>query len=116
MNILLADDDSDFLQLIEKHLILLGHQVIPAEDGAKALALYHEKTDGLDLVMTDIIMPGINGLELTRKIRAHNPSIPVVIISSFAKPEIIGQAATLNATIYQKPINFEIIETFLKSL
>ena len=116
MRILLADDYTSLRELIEEFLEVMGHHVISAEDGAKALSLYQKEAGKFDLIITDIVMPEINGLELTKIIRKHNPLIPVIIISGFAPPQTIDEARSLNAIVYEKPINFELLNSHIELL
>lgn len=116
MNILLADDNDSFRDVTEKFLVKLKHKVIAADNGLKALSLYQEEAENLDLVITDIIMPEMSGLELTRSIREHNALMPIIIISGFAQPDIIRKALELNTTIYEKPVDFGMLRSHIESL
>lgn len=71
-HVLLVDDDEVLRVLMERLLSLAGHTVKTAEDGAAGLAL--ATTESFDLVITDVMMPKMDGYELTRHIRA-NPAL-----------------------------------------
>ena len=116
MNILLADDNLMFRNLLEEFLGSLNHITMSAEDGLKALDLYQSKNAMIDLVITDIMMPGINGIELTKRIRDHDPLLPIIIISGYAETAIIQDAKTLNATIYEKPVDLKLLRSHIGSL
>jgi DNA-binding NtrC family response regulator len=77
--ILIVDDDEDVLSLIEKHLTNKGFEVVTAYDGEQALALV-ERVD-FDLVITDLKMPKIDGMEVLRRIKEKSPDTEVVILT-----------------------------------
>ena len=80
-----------------------GHQVIEAEDGAQALSLL-EKSH-FDLVMTDLIMPRINGFELTAEIRRKSPHMPIILISAFLSEEGGRIISGGSAEFLHKPVD-----------
>lgn len=92
---------------------MLEHSVVTAADGISALSLF--RNHDIDLVITDIIMPGINGIELCRKIRNKNQQVPIIIISGFAQPEYMDKARQLNAIIYEKPVDFTQLKLMIES-
>ena len=77
--ILLADDNSIVRELFSEVLTLDGYEVIAAKDGIEAFNLF--KRVLVDLIITDIVMPGKDGLELIRDIRKQNNTIPIIAIS-----------------------------------
>ncbi len=79
--ILVVDDDEKNRKLLKDVLNYKGYEVYLCENGRTALSKIHAGF-ALDLVMTDFMMPGMNGLELTRKIKAFMPGLPVIIMTS----------------------------------
>lgn len=79
MRILVVDDDIDILQLVSIHLIREGYQVNQANDAQQALALLEEVE--VDLAIVDVMMPGMNGFELT-KILTKELDIPVILLTA----------------------------------
>ncbi len=77
--ILVADDERHLRKLLAEVLRLLNYDVDTVEDGLGALEEIHKRS--YDLIITDYMMPGMNGLELTKKIKARYPSIPVLVIT-----------------------------------
>ena len=64
------------------------------------------KLNAFDLVVTDIIMPGLDGIELTRQIREHSTDVPVIVVTSAADPRYVTSARDAGATDYLvKPLN-----------
>lgn len=80
MNILVADDDPVTLEALSACLSGEGFTTFPAADGAQALALLENKR--VDLVCLDIMMPGIDGYEVCRRIRAKDSTVPVLFLSA----------------------------------
>lgn len=77
--ILVVDDEEDILELIERHLSKKGYEVITAYNGEQALPLLDKVQ--FDLVITDLKMPKIDGMELLRRVKEKDPNIEVVIIT-----------------------------------
>ena len=87
LKVLTVDDNRTNLQILQVFLKKLGHEAIAAEDGAQALAKYEEHHP--DLVLMDIMMPVMDGLEATRRIRAL-PSdrwVPIIFLSALDRDE-----------------------------
>ena len=100
--ILLIEDTEDLGEMIRDILSMEGYQVSWARDGREGLRLFLESR--FDLLITDIVMPHLNGLELTRAIQVENglAKTPIIILSARTSPEdqAIGYAA--GATVYLK--------------
>ncbi len=77
--ILVIDDEVAVRKVIVRMLTSAGHEVSAAPDGAAGLRLWREA--GADLVLTDLHMPEMNGLEVIRALRAAEPTLPVVAMS-----------------------------------
>jgi CheY-like chemotaxis protein len=90
--ILTVDDDENVRLTLRKGLSALGHTVIPAENGRKALRLAFWRK--IDVVLLDISMPGMNGLAVLRKLKASSRTqhIPVVMLTGHDDPELNDQA------------------------
>lgn len=79
--ILVVDDESHICLMMED-LLMDEYDVLTAKDGIEALETIAERQDTLDLVITDIRMPGMDGMELLREIKTHYPDIGVMMISA----------------------------------
>lgn len=110
--ILCVDDEPFFSTVIEAQLIPLGCEVFKAKNGATALRLVKEIRP--HIVLLDIMMPGMNGLETLAEIRKIDPNVGVIMVTSIMDEEIARQALDAGAYDYvTKPINFDYLETTL---
>ena len=109
--ILVVDDDPSVLSAFEQMLSEQGHLVRVAVRGEEALELLAKERP--DLVIMDIRMPGISGLEAVRRIRALDPRLPVIIMTGYATTDTAIEATKLGAVDYHlKPIDgAEILRT-----
>lgn len=89
-NVLVVDDDPMLLGLLVDTLETIGYHVTGAQGGVQALD--HLSHTRFDLMITDIKMPDIDGLQLLKKVRRHYPGMPVLFITGYASPEMIGEA------------------------
>ncbi|MGC4000818.1 MAG: ATP-binding protein [Anaeromyxobacter sp.] len=82
--VLLAEDEPGIRRLIERYLAGAGYRVLPAEDGLDALrvAAAHGEA-AIDLLLTDVVMPGLNGRDLCRMLRARVPGLRVLYMSGY---------------------------------
>ena len=79
--ILVIEDDKIHQRIIREILHAHGHEVMAAEDGKKGLRL--QLDHDFDLVITDILMPGMEGIETVRELRRVHPSLKIIAISAF---------------------------------
>lgn len=86
--ILLIDDDDAFRTMLRRTLERAGHTVIEAEEGQAALRLL--SSPAVDLVVTDIIMPGMEGLQTIQELRRTHPRVKVIAISGGGRMEPDG--------------------------
>ena len=84
--ILVVDDEEVVRMLLARALVEAGYTVVEAGHGAAALALLEDGTHDLDLVLCDLVMPGLNGRDLARWLRAHHPDLPILLISGYPLP------------------------------
>ena len=105
--ILVAEDERDIRELITFSLEMLGrHQVLPADDGEQALALAREEAP--DLILLDMRMPGLSGLEVCRQLKAdpQTHTIPVAFLSVKGLDKEIQAGMDAGATAFMvKPFD-----------
>ncbi|MGB9108527.1 MAG: response regulator [Telluria sp.] len=110
-HILVVDDEEAVGYVFERYLAIKGYRVSVACDGAQALARF--EADAPDLVITDYKMPGMNGDELLRRLRAVQPALPAVMIS--ANPIDVGPALD-EVKFFPKPVSLDILVEHLESV
>jgi DNA-binding NtrC family response regulator len=104
--ILVVDDDESLRRVVQFQLEQRGYEVRTASGGAQALHVMHQSPQ--DLVITDLQMPGLSGLELLNKIRAESPEISVIMVTAFGTVETAVDAMKAGAYDYiTKPVNPE---------
>lgn len=99
---LIADDDPDILMLISLTLERDGYEVVTATDG---LAAFRAALDRVPhLVVLDLMMPGIDGCEVTRRLRAEKTTrnVPIMIVTAFAEDSQAAMALEAGADAYMK--------------
>jgi two-component system response regulator PilR (NtrC family) len=106
VNILLVDDDHSLRNMLSFVLGKEGYHVEEAQSGLDALKKL--KSRKYDLVISDIRMPDLNGIELLKKIKTHDPELPVIMITAYAATHDAIEAMKLGAEDYvTKPFNLE---------
>ena len=98
INILVVDDDKSMREFLELILKRERYNVTCAKDGADALLLLKENF--FDLIITDLMMPAINGLELLKKAKELHPGIKTIMITAFGTIETAIEAIKLGAYDY----------------
>ena len=105
-NLLIVDDEPGMRQLLSHVFGREGHAVRAAEDGAKALELLRQEP--ADLIISDVKMPDMNGIELLRRLREFSPDAAVVMMTAFATVETAREAFKLGADDFiQKPFDVD---------
>jgi DNA-binding NtrC family response regulator len=108
--LLLVEDDEVFLRPLHRTLELEGYEVVPVGSGEEALEAL--KGDEVDVVLTDRRLPGLDGVELVRRIKADHPDVAVVVMTAYGTIESAVEAMRLGAEDYLvKP--FEAAELLL---
>jgi two-component system response regulator VanR len=115
-NILIADDNNELLKSMESIFSVFFKEVITAKNGKEALRKFRDRK--VDFVLTDYIMPEMNGGELCESIRKIDSSIPIAVVSNYSDREKLLKMIPMNLTDYLvKPIEYnEIIELLKKFL
>ncbi len=103
--VLIADDEINIRRVLEAILKRDGYEVVTAANGAEALA---RMSRGIHTVITDLKMPGVDGMQLLRSLSADHPDVPVVMITAHGSVESAVEAVKLGAFDYvEKPFDQE---------
>lgn len=111
--ILVVDDDPDMREILVAALTGEGYEVVEASSGAEAASRIeqlsaHEWTNNpVDLLLTDVRMPDVDGLALTRKLRGTRWPIPVVMISAYPSRALRAEISALHAVLLPKPFRID---------
>ena len=106
LRILVVDDNQEFCRNVTDILELVDYEVVAANDGFKALAMV--KQNGFALVLLDIKMPVMNGVEAFKKIKEMAPDTPVIMVTAYAVEDLIREALQGGAFgALKKPLDFD---------
>jgi CheY-like chemotaxis protein len=105
--ILVVDDDVLVRSVARKALESKGYTVLQAASGQEALEVCARDPQAVDLVLSDVVIPGINGLELTRRIRECHPNIRVLLMSGYAERAVVGEEPADRLLFLSKPFTAE---------
>ncbi|VFQ46206.1 pas fold [Desulfoluna butyratoxydans] len=103
--ILVVDDEKKITDSLSDLLCLHGYATRTFTDGARALACFKEAPDTFDLVLTDVTMPGMTGMELIREITAIRPGLPALLFSGYSTPPDDFLTDLGNTDYLQKPMD-----------
>ena len=114
--ILLVDDEPGLLLFIARLIKANGHDALTATDGVEALKIVKETE--VDLVLTDLRMPRMDGMTLLREIKALKPTMPVILLTAYASAETELESKEIGAYEYRsKPFNVDkILDTINNAL
>ena len=111
--ILVVDDEEDIRYALEIYLSHFGYKILKAENGEAALSLF--RVFSPHIILTDIKMPGMDGIELLQKVKRENPDTEVIMITGHGDMDLAINSIRNDATDFLiKPINDEALEIALK--
>ncbi len=108
--ILLAEDDKAVQSFVSRALAHRGHAITAVDDGLQALEALHEAGDeaGFDLLITDIVMPGLDGIALALKVARDRPNLPILMMTGYsAERQRAHNLEELICRVITKPFNLE---------
>ena len=110
--ILVVDDEPDSVELLQEFLTVKGYEVVTASNGEEALRKVKEERP--HLILLDVRMPGMNGLDVLRKVREFDQEVGVIMVTAVNEEDTGREALKLGAFDYiVKPLNFEYLERSL---
>jgi DNA-binding response OmpR family regulator len=115
MRILVVDDDPAVTSVLRRGLSYEGYAVVTAQDGVAGLVAARETSP--DLVVLDVMMPGLDGLEVLRRLRAADARLPVLMLTARDTPAEQVQGLETGADDYVvKPFSFEVLLAHIRAL
>jgi YesN/AraC family two-component response regulator len=113
--ILIIDDEQPTLQMLTLYLEACGHRVLSAENEIEGLDLFRREKPAI--VLTDIKMPGKDGFDVLRQIKAIAPRTEVIVITGHGDKDLAKQAMTLKASaFFNKPLDTEALDGAIKEI
>lgn len=115
--VLLVDDESALCLVGEKMLKRIGYNAIPVTDPRSALAMFGKDPQGFDVVITDLTMPAMTGLDLSAAIRKLRPEVPIILATGYGgsvTPEIIRKHGI--QLLINKPISLQTLALALQGI
>jgi DNA-binding NtrC family response regulator len=108
--VLFVDDERTIIEVMEETLETLGYRVLTADNGEEAIRLYREGKEEIDLVILDVIMPGMGGMETFEAMKAINNEVKVIFSSGYSVDHIAREIMDRGCRAFiQKPFNIETI-------
>jgi DNA-binding response OmpR family regulator len=121
--VLVVDDDPSLRSLAQIILEHQGYRVLVAEGGPQALQIAQADPGPIDLLVTDLVMPGMDGAELGRQLRALRPAMRVLYITALAVANLAGHTVVLNRIVLDpdvpilvKPFSIEALEQTVRDV
>lgn len=108
--VLVVDDEASVRQVAASILRRCGYKVLAAPDAPSALATVQSSGDPVDLLLTDVVLPGMKGDELARTLRDRNPDLRVVFMSGYEEDELSGMGvADVGNAYITKPFTADVL-------
>ena len=105
---MLVEDEDSVRELVRVTLASRGYKVLEASNGEAGLRLVEESKGPIDILVTDVVMPGIGGRELAKKLSALRPGISVLYLSGYTEDAVVTQGAHNEGTAFlQKPFTLQ---------
>jgi len=115
--VLVVDDEQGLRDLVCRTLQAQGYRTLEAGHGAEALEVIETSPDPVDLVVTDVVMPGMDGRELGRRLAQRWPDLPILYISAYEVNDIFSRGSPRDsAPFLQKPFPMDGLITTIRSL
>lgn len=114
--ILFVEDEPSLQDLAKKFLTELGYNIIIAIDGKDGLDKLNGDTANIDLVITDMVMPKMSGVELYQEIKKVNPNIKVLFTSGYTKNHLLGEINLDDTQFISKPYSFKALAQKIREI
>jgi DNA-binding NtrC family response regulator len=107
LSVLIVDDEAAVRRFAARVLAREGFEVLEATDGAEALDLVKDGEASIDVVVSDIVMPRMNGVELMQALSLSHPGLPVILMSGYATAALSELGIATPCSILTKPFQAE---------
>ena len=115
--ILLVDDDENVRQTTSEVLNAMGYHVITACDGVEAVEIFKQQKSKIILIISDVIMPRMGGIDLLSHIRRLDDSLPFILATGYDKNQVVEQSDLLqDCQVINKPFDFDLLSLSIQTL
>ena len=114
--ILIVDDEPAVIDVARQLLTRRGYRVVARSNAREALALLRSRPDDIDLVITDLTMPGISGIELARELKSWRADLPVILCSGYDADARRGDGIRPADCLIKKPFNIKELDVAIRRL
>jgi len=113
--VLIAEDEEMVRKVMVKCMARLGWKTLEAADGEEAVRVHGDHSGQIDLLLSDYLMPKLNGLEAARRIRTRDPKLPVILMSGFTNEATVEGFRTEGFELFlKKPFQIKELIELLK--
>lgn len=114
--ILFVDDEPEVRSIARLALEPLGYKLIEAEDGAKALEIFEKHSAEIGLVVTDVLMPNLDGLGLSARLHKLDPVLPILLLSGHVLEEDLWAEGNARMRYLMKPYRLQDLQDIIVDL
>ena len=115
--ILLVDDEDIIIDVARDMLEILGYRVIVAQNGQDAIDIYARQKEGIDMVIQDMVMPGLNGADVFRALKMINPEVKVILASGYIMNKQIAAVLEQGCRAFMpKPFRLEDLSAIVRKV
>jgi two-component system, cell cycle sensor histidine kinase and response regulator CckA len=114
--ILFVDDEPEVRSIARLSLEQLGYRLIEAEDGLKALGVFEERRGEIGLVITDVLMPNLDGLGLSSRLNKLDPELPILLLSGHVLEEDLWAPGNARMRYLMKPYRLQDLHSAVMDL
>ncbi len=115
--VLLVDDETLVRDMLGEFLTSSGYTVVSARSGEQALALVRQRKVVPDLLVTDFELPGMNGQQLAKAVRAEHPTTKVLVVSGYGEDAIVDRGhSPIGSQFLQKPFSLNVLGRLIREI
>ncbi|MBV9504384.1 MAG: response regulator [Acidobacteriia bacterium] len=107
--VLVVEDVEPLRKMVRRMLLDGGYAVIEAANGQEALSALERHANGIHLLLTDLMMPGMNGAELAREASRISPALPILFMSGYADDPLVNDIANQASSFVAKPFTAPVL-------